>query len=61
MAGHGEAGHGHVPLHLMACGWWMVPPQTTTIYSTLINKSTQKACGCAITFRSCGAHLLYMA
>ena len=25
MAGHGEAGHGHVPLHLMACGWWMVP------------------------------------
>ena len=35
----------------------MVPPQTTTIYSTLINKSTQKACGCAITFRSSASYV----
>ena len=57
VAGHGEAGHGYVPLHLMACGWWMVPPQTMTIYSTLINKSTQKACGCAITVTSSERHV----
>ena len=30
----------------------MVPPQTMTIYSTLINKSTQKACGCTIKVSS---------
>ena len=30
----------------------MVPPQPTTIYSTLINKSTQKACGCTIKVTS---------
>ena len=56
---YGVAGHVHVPLHLMACEWWMVDgaPQTMTIYSTLINKSTQKACGCAITFRSSASYV----
>ena len=35
----------------------MVPPQITTFSSTLINKRTQKACGCAIMVTSSERHI----